>query len=170
MKKIRVIAGRAGSGKSVEAYKDINYLLTDRNNFVFLIGYKAPEYDIKCPEWENKPSYVPENFQFFDEKDSGVAVGKAIDLARMAHRAEKEEEVKVFLFVDSGKFNFPDGSKELFVAACESGVDVTVVVQVFSQLDGSSVSWLKYNCEPMIVSKDKAPRLAKPEEIMKTYR
>lgn len=169
-KRIRVIAGRPGNGKTIEAYKDINYLLTDRNNFVFLVGNKRPEYDINFAPWEEKPSYVPDNFQFFDEVNLGLAVGKAIDLARMAERAGKQDEVKVFLFVDSGKYNLPKGCQSLYVAACEAGVDTTIVVQVFSQLDCGSVSWLKYNCEPMIVSKNKAPRLAKEEEIMKTYR
>lgn len=170
MEKIRVIAGRPGNGKTVEVYKDINYLLTDKNNFVFMVGYKQPEYPVNYTPNPDKPSHIPDNFQFFDETDLGVAVGKAIDLARMAKRAGMEEEVKVFLFSDCGKFELPAGSRNLYLAACEAGVNTTVVVQVFCQIDNGCPAWLLANCEPMIVSKFKSPRLATPEEIQKTHR
>ena len=154
--KIKVIAGRPGAGKTIQVEKEISHLLTDPNNLVFYIGNNEPH---------NIPDELRDRLQYWGYAAASQAIGASIDCAYRAG-----ENQRVYVYFEQCRFSMRSGRRDLLVAAAKAGVDITVVVQAFRQVDKGDTNWLIENCECMIVSKRRPPRMATTEEIYETYR
>ena len=108
---------------------------------------------------------MPANLRFFDFSHASTGIGWAIDTVNAIGL-----NGKVRLYYDQNRFSMPHHTREMLVAAGMAGVDVTVTVQKFDQIDEGDITWLTTMCYSYIVSKHRPPRPATDEEVETKYR
>ena len=171
-KSINVIAGRPGAGKTLWACREAARLAEDENNTVIYIGHQEEFVRIlamtKCKT---------NNLLFARLPNAAEAIGRAIDCANaesgmfndMTVDEGQEKRRIVYLFYDQCRFDLFPGRRILLETAAKAGVFVNVLCQVYSQVHNHNKEWLRDNCECMVISKKREPRLATKEEIHGKY-
>ena len=153
-------SGFLGIGKTIEieAYcpKDIEDFIRDPEHIAVLIDYKIPSKYTES---------MPANLRFFDFSHASTGIGWAIDTVNAIGL-----NGKVRLYYDQNRFSMPHHTREMLVAAGMAGVDVTVTVQKFDQIDEGDITWLTTMCYSYIISKHRPPRPATDEEVEVKYR
>lgn len=175
-KYISVIAGRAGSGKTYYIEQEIGEKIKDPNKVVVLIDRQPPEKYMRMPDVSGEVESIfgkrdvmhemlPPNLIYFDYAHAAEAIGKAIDAA-----TAMDQSIPVYLYYDQVRYMMPVYIRDMLVAAGRTGVEVTVVAQLFSQVDRGEAEWLKKHCYADVISKHRPPRRASVEEINEVYR
>lgn len=168
---IKIIAGRPGSGKTRWMIDEILNLLNDPNNAVIFIGFEREYASISSKLAENQAR----NFLFADEDHASEFIGKAIDLTYAISQykyitGQDAEEKRVYLFYDQCRHAMYPGRRDLLLAASKAGVDISIICQMYNQVDKGDTVWLVKNCDAYVISKGKAPRLANKDEFLYLYR
>ena len=171
-KYINVIAGRAGSGKTYYIEQEIGEKIKDPNKVVVLIDRQPPEKYMRMPDVSGdvesifgKRDILHEMLPYYDYSHAAEGIGKAIDAA-----TAMDQSIPVYLYYDQARYMMPVYIRDMLVAAGRAGVEVTVVAQLFSQIDREDVEWLKKHCYADVISKHRPPRRASLEEIDEVYR
>ena len=123
---INVIAGRPGAGKTAFILKDIEDFIRDPEHIAVLIDYKIPSKYTES---------MPANLRFFDFSHASTGIGWAIDTVNAIGL-----NGKVRLYYDQNRFSMPHHTREMLIAAGMAGVDVTVTVQKFDQIDEGDIT------------------------------
>ena len=175
-KYINVIAGRAGSGKTYYIEQEIGEKIKDSNKIVVLIDRQPPEKYMHMPDVSGEVESIfgqrdimhemlPQNLMYYDYSHAAEGIGKAIDAASAI-----DQSIPVYLYYDQARYIMPVYIRDMLVAAGRAGVEVTVVAQLFSQVDREDVDWQKKHCYADVISKHRPPRRASMEEIEEVYR
>mgnify|MGYP006878141531 FL=1 len=175
-KYINVIAGRAGAGKTYYIEQEIGEKIKDPNKIVVLIDRQPPEKYMRMPDVAGDVESVfgqrdimhemlPQNLIYYDYAHAAEGIGKAIDAA-----TAMDQSIPVYLYYDQARYMMPVYIRDMLVAAGRAGVEVTVVAQLFSQVDREDSNWLKTHCYADVISKHRPPRRATLEEINEVYR
>ena len=166
---VNVIAGKPGAGKTLYVQKEIEDVIRDPERVAILIANTPPKkfmLDSDTKDGNNMyRKLLPANLLFFDFSHAASGIGKAIDIANVIG-----DGMPVNLYYDQNRYSMPSYIRDMLVVASKAGVNVTVTVQKFGQIDKNDKEWLNENCYLYIISKQRPPREALSDEINKTYR